>query len=159
MNNELAAAIRVRKAKPEDVSSVCDLLFELKSMYASCSEEALEDFQAHYGPAIVAALDSETNSIWVAVTPEGQLAGFLSSTHRHVLRVAGTIGVMEEIYVRREFRNMGIGFQLWSHAIGDLRERGVEVMEVVTSLAHPGQRHFARKIGLEWYASIHRVAI
>lgn len=151
--------VTIRKAEHADIDQVCELLFSLKTMYGSCAETTVVAFREQYAPAICAALQSPENSIWVAQTRDGTLAGFLSTTRRLVLRLAGEVGALEEIFVRPPFRRQGIGFQLWLRATQELRSAGVKTVEVVTSLAHPGQRQFAKRLGLEWYASIHRVQI
>lgn len=113
----------------------------------------------HYGPAVHNALESQHNSIRVAETASGRVVGFMSITWRQVFRLAGEVGVVEELFIHPQFRRLGIAYQLWLNAVSELRSSGVQTAEVVSSLAHPGQRQYARKIGLEWYASIHRVQI
>lgn len=151
--------VTIRKAEHADIDQVCELLFSLKTMYGSCAETTVVAFREQYAPAICAALQSPENSIWVAQTRDGTLAGFLSTTRRLVLRLAGEVGALEEIFIRPAYRRRGVAYRLWESAIADLRAHGVKTVEVVTSLAHPGQRQFAKKLGLEWYASIHRVQL
>jgi ribosomal protein S18 acetylase RimI-like enzyme len=147
----------IRRAEIRDVAAVTDLLFRLKSMYGSCSEGDAETFAAHYGPGVLRALSSSANSIWVAAAPSGAIVGFISTTRRLVLRLGEDVGVLEEIFVEPEHRRRGLASQLWQAAADDLRACGVRAVEVVTSLAHPGQRQFANSIGLEWYSSVHRL--
>jgi GNAT superfamily N-acetyltransferase len=147
------------KAKPSDVDAICALLFGLKTMYGSCSETTIKNFRARYIHTIRKAIDSPMNSIWIAQVPNGKIVGFISMTHRLVLRLAGEVGVLEEIFVRPDWRLRGVGFKLWKHAIKEMHSRGIKTVEIVSSLAHPGQRQFARKIGYEWYSNIHRVRL
>ena len=154
-----AQPITIRKARPADVDQVCELLFGLKTMYGSCVEQTLDAFRERYAPAIGTVLNSMTNVVWVAEESAGTLVAFLSTTRRLALRLGGEVGVLEEVFVRPTHRRQGIAFQLWRRAMEELRSQGVKTVEVVTSLAHPGQREFAKKIGLEWYASIHRVQL
>jgi GNAT superfamily N-acetyltransferase len=151
--------VRITKAKPADVDVICALLFGLKTMYGSCSETTLRNFRAHYAHTIRKAIDLPTNSIWIAQVPNGEIVGFISTTHRLVLRLAGEVGVLEEIFVRPDWRRRGVGFKLWKHAIKEMHARGIKIVEIVSSLAHPGQRQLARKIGYEWYSNIHRVQL
>lgn len=148
----------VRKATLEDIGVLCELLFLLKSIYASCEETSLEDFKRRYEPGLQLALNSHTNAVWVA-EEEGRVMGFLTTTWRPVLRLGGLVGTVEEIYVRPEARRRGIAVAMWRSAVEELHAVGASVVEIVSSLAHPGQRQFARKIGMEWYASIHRVVL
>lgn len=150
---------RIRRAGAGDVKSICDLLFGLKSMYGSCEETTASLFHDRYAASVGVALMSPQNAIWVAETPRGEIAGFLSTTRRLVLRLGGEVGVLEEVFVRPAYRRRGLAYELWQSAIAELRGSGIRTVEVVTSLAHPGQRQFAKRIGIEWYSSIHRVAI
>lgn len=156
---EQGESINIRKAQNNDVGSVCELLFGLKSMYGSCTETSLDTFSKHYITSIEQALKLPTNSIWVAQTLGGEIVGFISVSRRLVLRLAGEVGVLEEIFVRQDYRRRGIGSKLWHYAIEELCKQGVKAVEVVSSLAHPGQRQFTKKIGIEWYSNIHRVQI
>lgn len=149
--------LQVRRATVEDKEAACELLFGLKGIYGSRSEASLSEFTNNYGPAYDRAMRDPGHSIWVATLPSVPLAGYLSTTRRLVLRLGGDVGVVEEIFVRSEFRRMGIGYALWQAAMNELRENGIRTVEMVTSLAHPGQRSFSKKIGLEWYSNIHRV--
>lgn len=157
--SEQSESINIRKAQANDIGSVCELLFGLKSMYGSCSETALDTFSKHYINTIEQALISPTNTIWVAQTLDGEIVGFISMTRRLVLRLAGEVGVLEEIFVKQDYRRRGIGSKLWHYAIEELCKQGVKTVEVVSSLAHPGQRQFTKKVGIEWYSNIHRVQI
>lgn len=148
----------IRRATWQDMPAVCLLLFKLKTMYASCNETDIEEFRDNYEDGIRSVFASNANTIWVA-EKHNEVVGFLSTTVRTVLRLGGPVGVLEEIYVLPEHRRQGIGFALWQAAMHDLRKKGARSVEIVTSLAHPGQRPFAQKIGLEWYASIHRVKL
>ena len=116
---EQTESINIRKAQANDVEFVCELLFGLKSMYASCTETSLDAFSKNYMAAIEQALKSPTNSIWVAQTPGGEIVGFISMTRRLVLRLAGEVGVLEEIFVRQDYRRRGVGYKLWQYAIED----------------------------------------
>lgn len=158
-DDSLGMEIAVRKAFRTDASRVCGLLFGLKTMYGSCVERSLADFERQYLPTVEVVLESSCNAVWLAEAKGACVAGFLSTTRRPVMRLAGVVGVLEEVFVKREYRGKGVAIQLWEAAIQELRKHGVSTVEVVTSLAHPGQRRFARKIGLEWYANIHRVEI
>lgn len=154
-----ATRVIIRKATPNDADSICELLFGLKTMYASCAETTVSEFHKHYFAGVCKALRSPSNLILVAEAQHGELAAFISMTRRHVMRLGGQVGVLEEIYVSPRFRRHGIGLCLWKEAIVILKNSGINTVEIVSALAHPGQRPFAKKIGYEWYSNIHRVWI
>ena len=151
--------VQIMKAKPSDANAICALLYSLKTMYGSCSETSLKDFRGHYVRTIRKAIALPTNSIWVAQAANGEIVGFISMTRRLVLHLAGEVGVLEEIFVRPDWRRCGIGFKLWKRAVQEMRKHRIKVIEIVSSLAHLGQRQLARKIGYEWYSNIHRVQL
>jgi GNAT superfamily N-acetyltransferase len=145
----------IRRATPADAKGICDLLFMLKTMYASTPAKTLQEFLPIHLPVVQRAIRLPDHPIFVAVNQDGALVGFISLTVRTVLRIPSPVGSLEEIFVRAEHRRKGVGTALWKAAAGHLGEAGVNRVEVTTSLAHPGQRPFAKSIGMEWYASVH----
>ena len=145
----------VREANSEDAMGICELLFLLKTMYASTTAATLQEFLTIHLPVVQQAIQLADHLIFVATTQNGDLAGFISLTVRTVLRNPSPVGSIEEIFVLAEYRKRGVGTILWKEAARNLRKAGVNRVEVITSLAHPGQRPFAKSIGMEWYASVH----
>lgn len=146
---------KVREATSDDAVEICELLFLLKTIYASTPASTLQEFLPIHLPVVQHAISLADHLIFVATTQDGKLAGFISLTIRTVLRNPSPVGSIEEIFVRSEYRKKGIGTALWNQAAIKLRNLGVTRVEVITSLAHPGQRPFAKSIGMEWYASVH----
>jgi len=151
-------SITVRRAKATDVSSISELLFRLKSIYGSCKEKNVQSFLKHYSSSIEMAIKSKVNIVYVA-EHRNKIIGFISFTTKLVIRLAGKIGVLEEVYIKPQYRKKGVGLKLWKYSTIYLKKHGIENIEVVSSLAHPGQRQWSKKINLEWYSNIHRVKI
>jgi GNAT superfamily N-acetyltransferase len=128
-------------------------------MYASTPAKTLEEFLPYHLPVIKQAIGLPDHPIFVATTQAGEIVAFISLTVRPVLRIPTPVGSIEEIFVEAEYRRKGIGTTLWIAAATYLRSVGVNRVEVITSLAHPGQRPFAKSIGMEWYASVHLLNI
>jgi len=146
-------------ATPGDAEGICEMLFMLKTMYASTPAKTLQEFLPLHLPVVKRAIRLTDHLIFVAVNQNGTLAGFISLTVRAVLRIPSPVGSIEEIFVRTEHRRKGLGTALWKTALTQLSKTGVHRVEVITSLAHPGQRPFAKSIGMEWYASVHLLNI
>jgi GNAT superfamily N-acetyltransferase len=151
--------IRIRVAIEGDQESICELLFALKRQYGSCVESTKSEFCANYLATVRDSLSNPDNVILVAANNLGRIVAFASFTTRLALRVGGLIASLEEIYVVPEYRRQRIATSLWLNASNRLRSAGIRTIEVVTSLAHPGQRQFAKGIGLEWYSNIHRATL
>lgn len=150
---------KIRRAISSDSEGICELLFMLKTMYASTPAKTLHTFRPIHLSVIKLAIRLRDHFIFVAVDKDGKLAGFISLTVRTVLRIPSPVGSIEEIFVRTEHRRKGAGTALWKAAAAHLRKVGVKRVEVITSLAHPGQRPFSQSIGMEWYASVHLLNI
>lgn len=149
----------IRIANLDDAKGICEMLFMLKTMYGSTPAKSLQDFLPIHLPVIRRALESTNNIILVAHELDGLLVGFISLTIRTVLRVPHPIGSIEEIFIRKEYRRKSVGTALWEEAAKLLNKGGVTRIEVISSLAHPGQRPFAKSIGMEWYSSVHTIDI
>ncbi|MFA6554602.1 MAG: GNAT family N-acetyltransferase [Candidatus Paceibacterota bacterium] len=147
----------IRKAIETDSDAVCELLFLLKTMYGSSHQNTLHDFLPIYLPVVKQAISLTENHIVIAEKNDGYLIGFISLSVRTVLRNPTPIGSIEEIYVRTENRRNGVGTALWRAAVDYFMKTRVRRVEVITSLAHPGQRPFSKVIGMEWYSSVHTI--
>jgi len=150
--------LEIKKATINDVNSIGSLLFGLKSQYGSCNEKDETTFIYNYKNSIHKAIISKSNFIWVAFI-NNEVVGFISYTRRHVLRLAADLVVMEELFVKKEYRRIGIALLLYNKSIETFLKLGVHNLEVVSSMAHSGQREWGKKIGLEWHSNIHRLTI
>lgn len=149
----------IRKADPTDAHRICELLYMLKTQYASTPANSFQEFLLVHLKVVELALGSPRNLVLVAYRPDCDVIGFISLTIRTVMRVATLLGSLEEIFVCPEYRKCGIGSSLWNEASVLLRQQGITRVEVISSLAHPGQRQFAKRIGMEWYSSVHVLTI
>jgi N-acetylglutamate synthase-like GNAT family acetyltransferase len=148
-------ALQIREANKNDVQSIATLLFGLKTQYGSCIEKDVDTFVLNYQDSIKKAIASESNFIWIAEL-NGQMIGFMSYTARLVLRLGSRIATMEELFILKPHRRNGIAFALFNESTKMLRNIGIKNLEVVSSMAHSGQREWGKKIELEWYSNIHR---
>ena len=154
MNTTTIKQWHIRKAVSTDAQCICEMLFMLKTLYASTPANSLQEFLPLHLPVVRLALELPQNLVLVACKEDAELVGFISLTIRTVLRVPSPLGSIEEIFVCPEYRKCGVGTMLWKEASILLHQQGVSQVEVISSLAHPGQRQFAKSIGMEWYSSV-----
>ena len=149
----------IRMAQRDDLNSISELLYLLKCQYGSCKENNKNEFTKNYKKTIELILNEKKSVICVAETNDKQLIGFISFSIRNVMRANGQLATLEEIYVDSKHRRTGGGESLWRYSSALLKSQGVDYVEATSSLAHPGQREFYKKLGIEWYSNIHRVSI
>lgn len=150
--------IIIRKATTDDSESITELLFGLKSQYGSCIENDLESFRNNYHEIVKEALSSSSNHIWISIV-NSEIVGFMSYTTRLVLRLRGEVITMEELFVKENYRRLGLALEMYKESTKNFKENGLNHLEVVSSMAHKGQREWGKKIGLEWYSNIHRLKL
>ena len=154
MDNKLNGLV-IREATIDDINSIAKLLFGLKKQYGSCIEKDFKSFKTNYSNSIAKAIDSKSNHIWLADIGN-EVVGFMTYTTRLLLRLGSEVATMEELFIIKEYRRKGIAYSLFNHSIRILKKMGIEHLEVVSSMAHSGQREWGKKINLEWYSNIHR---
>ncbi|MDP2316704.1 MAG: GNAT family N-acetyltransferase [Pseudomonadota bacterium] len=146
----------IRVAAPSDAPAVGRLLYRLKRQYGSTTITDEADFVRGAMSSVLEAIASTSNVVLVAEFSE-EVVAFVDFSIRIAPRAGGRIGALEEIYVEGGWRRRGLGSALWSAGRDALRAKGVLEIEVITSMAHPGQRQFfATATKLEWYAAVHR---
>ncbi len=150
--------INIRRASVKDWKSITKLLFGLKSLYGSCEEDTIELFVNNYRDSVIEIIQSPQNYIWVALV-NSKIVGFMSYTTRQVLRLRGKVIAMEELFVQKDYRRLGLALKMFQESTTYFKNEGLHHIEVVSSMAHKGQREWGRKIGLEWYSNIHRLKI
>ena len=74
--------------------------------------------------------DRAVGTILVASTDAGETVGVLSASCQVAIRTAGWYLLIQELYVRPGFREIGIGQQLIRHLVSDAEERGLPLIEV-----------------------------
>jgi Acetyltransferase (GNAT) family len=135
MNTITIKQWHIRKAVSTDAQRICEMLFMLKTLYASTPANSLQEFLPIHLPVVQQALELPQNMVLVASKPDAELIGFISLTIRTVLRVPSPLGSIEEIFVCLEYRKCGVGTALWKEAAIVLRQKGVNRVEVISSLA------------------------
>ncbi|MFG1627043.1 GNAT family N-acetyltransferase [Kribbella sp. NPDC049227] len=109
-------SIEIRRAIPADAETVLTMLRELagyqdQSAYVTAS---VEDWRGFLGRSEVIVLIAEV---------DGEVAGYVSSLRRPYLWVGGDQLALDDLYVREQFRDAGVGralmLELARHALPD----------------------------------------
>lgn len=106
----------IRRAVPADAELVRTMLVELASYQDQAKDvtAGVEDWQGFLGRDDVIVLIAEV---------DGRPAGYVSSLRRPYLWVGGDMLALDDLYVREEFRDAGVGRQLMlalaKHALPD----------------------------------------
>lgn len=80
----------------------------------------------------------------------GEILGFVMfSSGTEVLATDATRGTIENLYVRRSYRNRGIGSDLLAAATAALESRGVDAITLDVLAANEAARRFYRRHGYE----------
>ena len=113
----------IRPARPDDASALDGVLRSLgwfDELDAIPAQETTAQIQAQ-----VAALGSGQNTLLVAESAEGQVAGYVMAHWFPNLLVGGE-GYVSELFLRPEARGRGIGTALLEEVKREARERGCE---------------------------------
>jgi branched-chain amino acid aminotransferase len=126
-----AAAASVRQAAPSDVpgiaAAVRELLFELGGKPASAQE-----LQA----AARALIEDDDAGVLFVAEADGKVVGFLGVSWQQAVRIPGSYGLIQELWVHPGWRSQAIGAELLEALNGLARERGIGRIEV----GLPGER-------------------
>jgi len=126
-----AAAATVRQATPGDApgiaAAVRELLFELGGKPASA--EPLRD-------AARALIEDEDAGALFVAEADGKVVGFLGVSWQQAVRIPGSYGLIQELWVHPRWRSQAIGADLLDALNALARKRGIGRIEV----GLPGER-------------------
>jgi len=137
--------IIVERATHKDIDSIIHLL---KALYLELGEESAsvnflnEEFLNHI-------LNSEQTEIFLAKTEGHILTGIITITESQSIYAGGTYALLDEMYIKPEFRSSGIGFS-FIDKIKDLgKQRNWKRIDVTAPTEERWKRtvHFYEKCG------------
>lgn len=107
----------VRPAGPEDASRVAVLM-----------REFYHHERLHYGPSVAVSLasllaDRTQGRAWIFESQDDD-AGYLILTWGYSLEFGGRFGLVDELYVRQEYRREGLGSRAMEAAVAECRAHG-----------------------------------
>ncbi len=135
----------IRKAKDDDIDAITSLWEELMNFHAHldpifCPSPSGKE---HYALWLERNLHQEDSIVLVA-EHKGVIVGFVLAHYRHLPPVIlhRDIGFISDMAISEQFRNHGIGRQLYGRAEDMLRSLGATRIELKTSTLNPLSNHF-----------------
>lgn len=121
--------IQIRRAEREDAS----LLFALARQYTTGREPITRDEFLVALENVLKPRDQETNVLFVAVDPSGELVGYTLMTVSRLLHAPGLTAHIQEIVVDEAQRGTGIGDLLMTANERYAQARGVRQISASTA--------------------------
>ncbi len=96
-------------------------------------------------------MSSDTGTIKIAVVDEEIVGYVLYSWHITPLETRLKVGTIYDLFVRREYRQRGIGTALLKSAIDDLKERGMKIVRINVLSKNLNAIYLYEKFGFREY--------
>lgn len=135
-----SARCEIRAATAADAAVVGGLLFDFNTEFESPTPSA-EAFAARFATLL------ERDDVIVLLAEDPEPVGFAYLTLRPTPYGDGPLAQLEELYVRPELRDRGIGTQLLTRALADVRGRGAIEMHINVDEVDVDTRRFYERHG------------
>jgi GNAT superfamily N-acetyltransferase len=129
----MAAYITVKKANLDDVNEVAAMVGELLNEIMSTIGAQAFDFNLEETRGrLKDFIEQDKYFVFVAQGAHAEPIGFAALSESHALYAAGTFGIIQEFFVRPEFRSQNVGLRLMEQATTFGKTRGWTRLEVTT---------------------------
>jgi GNAT superfamily N-acetyltransferase len=142
-----APAIRLRRARPEDVEAIVAMLADdpLGAAREDASRPAAECYRRAF-----AAIAADPNQLLAVAEAEGDVAGTLQITFIPGLSRKGALrGQIEAVRVASGHRARGLGRRMIEWAIGECRARGCAIIQLTTDRSRSRAHAYYESLGFE----------
>ncbi len=137
----LTADILIRKARKEDYATLMDLYNEFVG----------EDrYSKHSFDSFPAVLTNSSNRIFVA-DKKDVLIGFATVSFRRVVRYPKLISELDELYVKEEYRKVGVGKRLLDAVVSESKKRDCYRIYIESGYAQTAAHAFYKQQGFTEY--------
>lgn len=134
--------VEVRRATPDDAAVVGRLLWDFNTEFETPTPSA-EEFAGRFATL----LDRDDQLVLLAEAPGGEAVGFGYLTFRATVYFDGPLGQLEELYVRPDLRDRGIGTALLQGFLAACRDRKAGEMHINVDEVDTDTRRFYERHG------------
>ncbi|MBN1262708.1 MAG: GNAT family N-acetyltransferase [Anaerolineae bacterium] len=113
----------IRSAVPEDAEAITMILRDL-GWFEYMRNEPFDITYRRIQEHLARCLNSADHSVYVAVDPQDQVAGYTSVHWLPYFILAGPEGYISELFIRGPDRGQGLGAQLLAAVATEAKERG-----------------------------------
>jgi len=141
--------IQVRLAELRDVSAIVNILRSIPGIQ-HLEAESDPEMRVHIDRRLVACLDSDDHTVFVAQTENGDVVGYGGVHWMPTLFLPGPEGYLSELFVLDSARGQGIGSALVAAMESEGQERGCCRLLVLNNRKRRSyKRRFYQKCGWE----------
>ncbi|MEM1197971.1 MAG: GNAT family N-acetyltransferase [Pseudomonadota bacterium] len=142
-----AEAIELRRAKREDLEAIVAML--ANDPLGSGREDASLPLSEPYLKAFE-ALDQDPNQLLAVAVAQDEVVGTLQLSFIPGLARTGMWrGQIEAVRIAEDFRNSGLGQQMFQWAIEQCRDRDCGLVQLTTDKTRAGAHRFYERLGFE----------
>ena len=144
---QAVSEVLIRPARREDVAAIA-AMFAADTL-GGHGDTADAEVQPDYLAAFDWIAESASNRLWVAEM-EGEVVGTYQSTFMHTLTGRGSSSLtIEAVHTRHDFRGAGIGAKMIEHGIGQGRELGVRLVQLMSNAVRTDAHRFYERLGFQ----------
>lgn len=119
--------IITRRARPEDIPVLCDLLEDLFTIESDFAPDVEKQVKA----LSMLLTDQSDRSLVLVAVMEGKVVGMVSVQTLVSTAEGGNVGLVEDVIVDREFRRRGVGTLLLNQAVEWGRNRKLKRLQLL----------------------------
>ncbi len=133
--------IITRRARPEDIPALCDLLEDLFTIESDFAPDVEKQVRA----LSMLLTDQSDRSLVLVAVREGKVMGMVSIQTLVSTAEGGNVGLVEDLIVDREFRRRGAGTLLLDQAVEWGRSRKLKRLQLLADRENiPAVNFYAR---------------
>jgi len=138
----------IRAAKKEDLLQIIRLIADDK--LGATRENYKDPLPQEYSDAFTIIQRDPYQELMVLEDTSGHIIGTMQlSFIQYLTYIGGIRAQIEAVRIHKDYRNQGIGQQLFSWAIARAKEKGAHVIQLTTDKQRPEALHFYEKLGFK----------
>jgi GNAT superfamily N-acetyltransferase len=138
----------IRAAKKEDLLQIIRLIADDK--LGATRENYKDPLPQEYSDAFTIIQRDPYQELMVLEDTSGHIIGTMQlSFIQYLTYIGGIRAQIEAVRIHKDYRNQGIGQQLFTWAIARAKEKGAHVIQLTTDKQRPEALHFYEKLGFK----------